>query len=363
MDAATPIGTFGALPKRLSWGDGSDIDTFAVIGVTVRATERRRGVLRAMMTNALHRAAENGYALASLTASEGTIYRRFGFGPALRERSVTVTRDRALPLLVGTSGEVVVVEPSSLADGVGRAVFDRFHARALGSLVRTLSTGPEVFGLRGDDGKPDAGLRAAVHRPRADAEPDGYVTYRFVDTDDHGSRIKVEDLVYADEQAYLALWEFLLSIDLVTAVRYPFARIPDPITHVLTDNRAFDIDHEEDHVWLRVLDAASVLSSRPYATDGTVLLDITDALGFAAGVFELTVQGGRGTVSQVDRSAGERMPAALSLDVATLGSLLLGAVDAAELHDLGLITGPRADAERLAAMLRPARTPHGITYF
>ena len=363
MDAAAPIGTFGALPKRLSWGDGTGIDTYAIVGVTVRATERRRGVLRAMMTDALHRAAETGYAVASLTASEGTIYRRFGFGPAIRERTITVTRDRALPLLVAPAGEVVVVEPGWLADGVGRAVFDRFHARTLGSMVRNVSAWPRIFGQRAADGKPDAGLRAAVHRPAADAEPDGYVTYRFVDTDNHGSRVQVEDLVYADEQAYLALWEFLLSIDLVSAVRYPFARIPDPITHVLADNRAFDIDHEEDHVWLRVLDPVAVLTSRPYAADGGVVLEIADTMGLAAGVVELSVRDGRGSASRLASIDDADSSSVLSLDVATLGSLLLGAVDAAELHDVGLITGDRDAAELLAAMLRPARTPHGITYF
>ncbi|WP_066523055.1 GNAT family N-acetyltransferase [Curtobacterium ammoniigenes] len=355
MDAAAPVGTFGALPKPMSWGDGTSVDTFAIRAVTVRPTERRRGILRRMMTDALQYAAAQEFPLASLTASEGTIYRRFGFGPAIRERKVTVQRSRALPLLVAPRGEVVVVPPASLRDGLARAVFDRFHSRTLGSMVRNVGAWGSLLGHRLSDPTPDRSIRAAVHR--LDSHVDGYVTYRVHEQDGSPTTVEIVDLIAVDEQAYLGLWEFLLSIDLTDRVIYPFARIEDPLPLVLADTRAFDIDHEEDHVWLRILDPAATLESRPFAADGSVTLHVHDTLGYADGTYRLTVLGGRGRVDRIE-GAGE-----LELDVSTLGSLLLGAVDPVVLHDVGLVTGSAAAAETLRSLLRPARTPHGMTYF
>ncbi|MFS2074691.1 GNAT family N-acetyltransferase [Curtobacterium sp. CT11-133] len=363
VDETWPAGTFAWFGKELSWGDGSSIDTQAISAVTVRPTERRRGILRAMMTHALARGVAEGYAMASLTASEGTIYRRFGFGSAIRERAVRVRRERALPLLAPTTGVVSVVTPEWLAGGPGRAVFDRFNARTPGSMVRNTGTWPIVFGLRNGDGEQAKDVRAAVHRPDDSDELDGYVTWRVKESRDGDTTLEVVDLVYATDDAYLSLWEFLLSIDLNDVVRYNRSRLDDPIVAALGDNRAYDVDHEEDHVWLRVLDVERVLASRPYAVDGSLTLAVTDALGFASGTYRLDVQEARGTVTKTADDA-DAAGSDLQLDVADLGALLIGSVSPTTLAAAGLLRAadPAAPA-LLRAMLTPPRTPHGITYF
>ncbi|OIH94435.1 GNAT family N-acetyltransferase [Curtobacterium sp. MCBA15_001] len=373
VDETWPAGTFTWFRKALSWGDGSFVDTQAISAVTVRPTERRRGILRAMMTHALERGVEEGYAMASLTASEGTIYRRFGFGCAIRERAVRVRRNRALPFVAPTSGVVTMVPTTWLADGVGKDVFARFHERTPGSMVRNAGTWPIVFGEYGGDGEKAKGVRAAVHRPTASDEVDGYVTWRVSES---GSETVVEvlDLVYATDAAYLSLWEFLLSIDLNDVVKYNRSRLDDPIVAALGDNRAYDVDHEEDHVWLRVLDVAAALTSRPYAVDGSVVLAVADAMGFATGTYRLDVVDGVGSVTRLaddvdghdddGHDVDERHDVDVRLDVADLGALLIGAVSPVTLAAAGLLrASDPAVPVRLRAMLLPARTPHGITYF
>ncbi len=363
VDETWPAGTFAWFPKALSWGDGASVRTQAISAVTVRPTERRRGILRRMMTHALERGVAEGYAVASLTASEGTIYRRFGFGCAIRERAVRVRRARALPLLAPTSGTVSVVTPEWLAEGTARAVFDRFDARTPGSMVRNTGTWPIVLGERNGDGTPAKDVRAAVHRPDDSTDVDGYVTWRVKEgRGGEDTVLEVVDLVYATDAAYLSLWEFLLSIDLNDVVRYTRSRLDDPIVAALGDNRAYDVEHEEDHVWLRVLDVPAVLGGRPYAVDGSVVLAVSDAMGFAAGTYRLDVVDGRGTVTRLsDDPAGD---ADLSLDVADLGAVLIGSVSPVTLAAAGLVraSDPAAPA-LLRAMLTPPRTPHGITYF
>lgn len=363
IDETWPAGTFSWFPKSLSWGDGSAINTQAISDVTVRPTERRRGILRRMMTHALERGVAEGYAIASLTASEGTIYRRFGFGAAIRERNIVVKRARALPLQAPTSGLVSVVTPECLADGVARSVFDRFNDRSMGSMVRNTGTWPLVLGIRGEDGEPVRNVRAAVHRPADGEEIDGYVTWRVVEEPNGDTSIKVVDFVYATDAAYLSLWEFLLSIDLNDVVKYNRARLDDPILTALGDNRAYDIDHEEDHVWLRILDVPAVLASRPYATDGSLTIAVTDSLGFASGTYRLDVSGGRGTAERVADDAGDA-DADIAIDVADLGALLLGSVSPVTLAASGLLRAGDPEATLLLrSMLMPARAPHGITFF
>ncbi|MBF4591067.1 GNAT family N-acetyltransferase [Curtobacterium sp. VKM Ac-1395] len=365
VDETWPVGTFTWLRKGLSWGDGARVDTQAITGVTVRPTERRRGILRAMMTHALTRGVEQGYALASLTASEGTIYRRFGFGSAIRERAVSVRRNRALPFLAPTSGTVSVVPLAWLADGVGRGVFDRFHERTPGSMVRNSGTWPIVFGALTGDGEKAKDVRGAVHRAEGTDEIDGYVTWKVKDSGGQ-TTVEVVDLVYTDDAAYLSMWEFLLSIDLNDVVQYKRSRLDDPIVAALADNRAYDVDHEEDHVWLRVLDVAATLSSRPYAVDGSVTLAVSDAMGFATGTYRLDVVSGAGTVTRLSSDVLSEVDGAgvdVALDVADLGALLIGSVSPVTLAAAGLLRASDEAALRLRAMLLPPRTPHGITYF
>ncbi|WJX98618.1 GNAT family N-acetyltransferase [Curtobacterium sp. 458] len=368
VDETWPAGTFAWFRKALSWGDGSTVDTQAISAVTVRPTERRRGILRAMMTRALEQGVAEGYAMASLTASEGTIYRRFGFGSAIRERAVRVRRARALPLLAPTSGTVTVVTPEWLEAGPAREVFARFDACTPGSMVRNTGTWPVALGLRGYDGEPAKDVRAAVHRPSGVDEVDGYVTWRVKEGHgrDDDTVLEIVDLVYATDEAYLSLWEFLLSIDLNDVVRYNRSRLDDPIVAALGDNRAYDVEHEEDHVWLRVLDVARVLESRPYAVDGSLTLAVSDAMGFAAGTYRLDVVDGRGSVTRIaDTPDGDADGAAdVRLDVADLGAVLIGSVSPTTLAAAGLIQADDPTAvTRLRAMLLPERTPHGITYF
>ncbi|MEG8035522.1 hypothetical protein QP157_09370 [Sphingomonas sp. LR61] len=71
-----------------------------------------------------------------------------------------------------------VVTPQWLADGPGKAVFERFHTRTPGSMVRNAGTWPVVFGLLGNDGQKAKDVRAAVHRAEGTDEIDGYVTWR-----------------------------------------------------------------------------------------------------------------------------------------------------------------------------------------
>ncbi|MGN6441246.1 MAG: GNAT family N-acetyltransferase, partial [Arthrobacter sp.] len=90
LAANVPVATFGTFDKTMNIGFGRMLETRLVTAVTVRTSHRRRGLLRRMMSEELELARREGLAMAALTASEASIYSRFGFGVATREQSIKV---------------------------------------------------------------------------------------------------------------------------------------------------------------------------------------------------------------------------------------------------------------------------------
>ena len=121
---------------------------------------------------------------------------------------------------------------------------------------------------------------------------DGYVSYKFAGWDTKPYTMEVVDLVAATDAAYLELWQFLGSIDLVERISWQDAPVDDPLPWALEDPRCVEASDHRDMLWLRILDAAQALGARRYSADGTLVLAVSDSLGFAAGTFALEVTGG-----------------------------------------------------------------------
>ena len=76
------VATAASYSFRVTVPGGAQVPMAAVCMVTVQPTHRRRGVLRRMMDEQLDDVARRGEPLAALTASEASIYERFGYGTA-----------------------------------------------------------------------------------------------------------------------------------------------------------------------------------------------------------------------------------------------------------------------------------------
>src|SRR5215218_3884862 len=81
-DGDTIVSTAGSFAFDLTVPGGARLPMAAVTMVTVHPTHRRRGVLRRVMDAQLDDVARLGEPLAGLTASEASIYERFGYGTA-----------------------------------------------------------------------------------------------------------------------------------------------------------------------------------------------------------------------------------------------------------------------------------------
>ena len=91
----TIVGITGDFPFDVTLPGGTVLPAPGVSWVSVAVTHRRRGVLRALLAEQHRGFVEAGAAVSLLTASEGGIYGRFGYGVATRHRWVEITRRQA----------------------------------------------------------------------------------------------------------------------------------------------------------------------------------------------------------------------------------------------------------------------------
>lgn len=360
LDETWPVATYAGYTKTINVGGGALLDGYLISDVTVRPTHKRRGMLRKMMTQHLREAADAGIPLAALTASESAIYSRFGFGATTRLRAVSIRHEKRFELHAKPTGRCELARASDIRD-IAKTVFAGFHARTPGSIDRQHQFWNRRLGFGGDTGTVDETVRAALHYAES-GEVDGYVTYRVKEEGDL-SILEVIDLVASSDNAYLGLWEFVGTVDLVDRVVYRFAPVVDPLLEALVESRTLHTDGEWDHVWFRILDPVTALSARPYAADGRLTLRVHDRLGFCEGVYELTATDGSGTLRRIDADASTAV-ADLELDASALARIYLGSTPVHALVAAGVVTARDARATALAtAMFAPDRPVYGITYF
>jgi predicted acetyltransferase len=349
------VGTIGVFPAELTAPGPTPVRAWAITSVSVAATHRRRGIARQLLEAELRTAQRAGLPLAILTVSEATIYTRYGFGPAVRAAALTIRTKRIRwtgPAPAGTLR--YVTRDALLADAP--AIFDRARRRTPGEL--------DLAGLllTGLLGRPSEGDRMRERRfVRYDDEagvPQGYCSYRIepnVDDSADGT-LHVIHLVAATDDAYAALWRFLLEHDLVGRIEARLRSVDEPLRWMVSDQRAIR-QTEQDHLWVRVLDVAAALGARGYAVPGRLALEVDDPDGYAAGRWLLEVGDDLTGEARAIDAVPDGVPA-LALDAPALGSLLLGGVPVDTLARAGRVReGRPGDAARADVLLRSPRTP------
>ena len=347
-----PVATYASLDKTLNAGLEL-LPLRMITDVTTSATHRRRGLLRRLIEDDLADAVAQGVPVAALTASEATIYGRWGFGPATFGQTVEVDTGAGFALRSFTDpGRVELIEPADAWPHV-KATFDTFHARQYGSVewpsqYEDIHTGAYDFNDRGSNGK----VRAAVHLDADDAV-DGFVIF----TPGEEKSTKVEEMVALTSAAQLSFWAFLASMDHVKKVTFNIAHPHDPLQWALIDLNRAKITAVSEFLWIRVLDVERALAARPWTADGHVVLAVDDPQEHAAGHFAIETVGGRARVTRTDR------PADVSVTAETLGSLYLGGVTVGALHRAGRIDGADDRVAELARMADLSEPPYCLTGF
>jgi predicted acetyltransferase len=343
FDGDQMVATFGALSLRMTV-PGNVLPVAGTTVVTVLPTHRRQGVLRMLMTEHLAELHRNGEPLATLWASESSIYDRFGYGPASERAMSKLEKSYArMREPVDVRASMRLVERAE-AQKLFPAVYDVVASRRPGMISRS-----ETWWTHRVLSDPEYARRGGTSHRRVlhvrDGRPAGYAVYRTrTDVEQGTTEVRVIELVGIDTAAEKALWQYLFGIDLVTSIVQWNQPIDDPLRWWLEQPRRME-RKVEDALWLRPVDVAAALAGRRYSCAGTLALRVRDPLcRWNEGVWKLEADS-----NGVGRCRHADVDPDVELTPSALGMVYLGGHRFSALERSGLVTGApealhRADA-------------------
>jgi len=354
-----PVATVNSWPAQLTIvGSTTEqprtLPSWAISLVTVAPTHRRRGIARDLLEGELRTAAALGMPMAMLTVSESTIYGRFGFAPAAFATDWTIDTRRVRWSGAAASGRVEYLGIAEYREALA-TLHDRVRLASPGEIDVWPLRWDQLVGVDAPDSDRTKALRAVRYLDEGGVTR-GLALFRLSggEQDFTQHTVTVERLDAETADADLALWRFLLELDLTTELTAHLRRPEEPMRWLLGDFRAAHVDAWE-HQYLRVLDVAAAYEARGYLAAGSVVFDVSDPLGFASGIWRLDA-GPQPTVTKLD-AIPDAVPA-LRMTVNELSAVYLGGVSAVTLTAAGRIAELTPGAAAAAdALLRVERAP------
>ena len=362
-DAATPVATATSWIADVTVSVGRVIPTWAISTITVAPTHHRRGIARNLIEAELRTAVKLGVPIAILTASEATIYERFGFAPATQRADWTIDTTRASWTGPIPDGRVQLVTTEQARDEGGHDILERALLQTPGEMHFDGHLWKRLFGMPGR-GNPLA--MRVVRYDDADGVAQGLAIYKMDDPGEHLPEIAhIEYLTTATDDAYAALWRYFIELDLVGQIKAPLRSVDEAVRWQISDSRAASEDLVHDHLWVRILDVKAALEARHYNAPGTFVLELDDALGFADGCWQLSIDNsGRGVVQKLDDSDAFGDNHHLAMNIRDLGAIYLGATPISTLVKAGRIAEKTPSAAVAAdTAFRSTVTPWLSTWF
>jgi predicted acetyltransferase len=338
---------------------GARVPVGGVAGISVTPTHRRRGIMSALIDWLIADSRSRGEVASVLTASEGSIYWKQGYGPATWAMTGEVDARASLQPASDVHdpiGTISMVRDPALAMETMAEIHERACIARPGAINRPQHLWRETFSGYSHGG---AHWRLAVHTGR-DGVADGYAWYgmtgEWTTHSTSGQWAQVYELTTVGPVAHRALWEHLLELDLSRGIRVTRIGLADPIKLMLADLRAFRVTGVMDRLWLRPLDIPRLISAR--------------RLGIGAPV-EIEVDGSRFIVSSdgcqavaSDVASSFRPLPGLSMSSGGLGSVSLGGTAAVDLVAAGRIVEViPGSAAALDTLLRTSPQPMMTTAF
>jgi predicted acetyltransferase len=351
------VGTAGIYTRRLSV-PGATVPAAHVTLISVAATARRQGVLTRFMRRQFADIQAAGEPIAVLWASEGRIYQRFGYGLAARKLSLSVDTRETRLMIPAARGRLREGTPADLRDVLVK-VYDQAYAQRPGWSERA----PRHWDYRLADPefirRGGSARRAVIHEGTGGV--DGYALWRVASKWDDGGpagEVRVMEQVATTPEAYLALWRFLLTMDLTRTTSHWAAAVDEPLFFLVNEPRRLGAKLG-DALWLRIIDVPSALSARRYAARVDVVIELADELiAGNAGRWHLT------GAPDGARCTSTMEPADLVCDIRSLSTVYLGDVQLSSLAAAGLVRERRPGALAAAtAAFGWHRAPSAIEVF
>jgi predicted acetyltransferase len=334
------IGTTQSYASSLVVPGGAVVPHAAISRVGVRADYTRRGVLTALMREQLSTLPDP---VATLRASEGRIYGRFGYGMAGRWRTVEVDAKRAV-IPGDLTGRVRMLDQDT-ADKLLPELHEAIGVTKPGQIGRWAG-----WWARARDRKTEAENSVTVVHSGPDGD-DGFLTYKVSENREFTHKLSIEDFEWANDDAWRDLWIYVTRLDLVDKVEAELA-LDEPVDWLFEDQRVVHTTEVFDEIWLRLVDVPRMLAARTYGAADPVVIEVRDKLLPANdGCYRVSPDG----AERVDAEADITIPVDL------LGAVYFGDTTFSQLAATKRIEGTRlADADALFAV---PQKPYCGTFF
>lgn len=346
------VGSSGSVRYEVTVPGGERLGTAGVTFVSVLPTHRRRGILRRLMRRIIDGAHERGEPLAALTASEATIYGRFGFGQAVPMIDWRLDSTRAEWRSDRPAGRIELVDRDE-----ARRVLPALHEAACarpGMFTRSEFLW-DTYELEDESWMRNGHSERRIGVYSGDSGPEGYLFFR-TKLEGRGT-VRVTEMHAVTGDAYRALIGFAADIDLTQRVRFQRRPTDEAMRWMLVDSRAVR-RIESEYMWFALVDLRAALEARTYEADGRLVLDVTDPFcPWNEGRWRLEIDEGRATCSPTDAAPDATLP------VTELAALFMGGRAALPMVAAGRIEAARETAVRLDAMFRTQVPPWSAEHF
>lgn len=330
FDGPEIVGTAAAFTMPMTV-PGGEVEVGYVTIVGVRPTHRRQGINTRLMRRQLDDAHERGELVDVLYASEGGIYGRYGYGLATFGAEIEIESSRsAFVRGYAPSGTFRLLEREPALKDI-LAVHEATR-RSRPGMVQ-LDERRLIYALH--EHGPDAKLPQMFVLHEGDLGVDGYAVYRVKHDWPEGfprSVLSVLDLQATSASAYADLWRYVFEVDLIERVRAWSRPVDEALLYLLQEPRRLGAKLR-DNLWVRPVDVAGALGVRRYASDGRVVLEVTDPFcPWNEGRYALEVAAGEATVT-----AGSAGLADLTCSVNEIGATYLGGTSFRQLSRAGRV--------------------------
>lgn len=347
FDGDKMVATSAVYSQELTLPGGVTIPMGGLTWIATLPTYRRQGLLTQLVSAQFADMKERGEAVSGLVASEGTIYGRFGYGPATSIMGFSVERAYSAfstPLEAGAPGHFELLEAAEAAVRLP-PIYDGLRLRVPGTISR-----PTTFwsGYLADPPSERGGGTRMFHvvHETSPGRADGYVSYRIKE-DWKGATAcntaHVVELLAEDPATYAALWRYVLDTDLTCRISCGRGRVDEPLRWLLAESRRFTVGQLSDFLWLRLLDVPRALAARRYSTPGRLVIEVDDPFPTPLTQrFLLSVEGSVGPYLPAAPSlpaecTPSTAPPDLALGVDALSALYLGGVTFATMAAAGRV--------------------------
>lgn len=338
-----------------------------VLGLVVDPRYRRRGIASALMNTRLAAAQKSGAVLSLLTASEATIYRRFGYTLMNTTQEMTVEfGEQGLAFLSEPTGTCVRADLTKIRPLI-KELEETLLAGESPVSVGTLAYSEMLLaGLTAVSNPwersvdPSQQQHALVHRDES-GQADGLLVYQSREKNEK-TEARVYACLYRTANAFSALWAELSRIDLLTRATTSTGHLHRLLPELVVDRSKISFGASEDMFWGRILDLPAYLESLEWCGDGELLLKVADPAQLTSAESLLKVVHGQLSLEDLPTSQFSAKTPEFTLGIADLLKVTQGRISAKSLVSAGLATESGGGAALLDALLKPAELHPGYWF-